>query len=296
VPLMAFATPWGTYVSNVLQQGDCNGPSMFQRVISWALREEIRLAIHAWFNDIFTGTDSVLKHNEKLMWVYLHLKEEWLYISQKKFEPFAPILDILGCKVDTYRVHTDSDKMAKVRNWAIPKDHNEVLWFLGLVEYLAHFMPNVSAFSGLLQTICSNHLPFRWTLLHQKCFDEIKTIACKTPILKPIIWDIPPDTTEEDKAKFHIWVVTDACPAGMGTVLTQGKNWQTACPAAFMLKKFTLTQHAYFAYELEALGMLEALMKWLNELTGGHTFTVVTDHKALTYFKEKNHTAGHHIT
>src|SRR5260221_4678785 len=141
VLLMAFTTPWGTYVSNVLQQGDCNGPSTFQRVISWALREEIGLAIHAWFNDIFTGTDTVLKHNEKLMWVYLHLKEEQLYISHKKFEPFAPVLDILGCKVDTYGVHTNSDKMAKVRNWAIPKDHNEVLQFLGLVEYLACFMP-----------------------------------------------------------------------------------------------------------------------------------------------------------
>ncbi len=182
VLLTAFATPWGTYVSNVLQQGDCNGPSTFQRVISWALREEIGLTIHVWFDDIFTGTDTVLKHNEKLMWVYLCLKEEWLYISHKKFEPFAPVLDILGCKVDMYRVHTNSDKMAKVRNWAILKDHNEVLQFLGLVEYLAHFMPNVSAFSGPLQTICSNHLPFRWTPLHQKCFDEIKTIACKTPI------------------------------------------------------------------------------------------------------------------
>ena len=62
-----------------------------------------------------------------------------------------------------------------------------------------------------------------------------------------------------------------------------------------MLKKFTLTQCAYFTYELEALGMLEALMKWLDELMGGRTFTVVTDHKVLTYFKEKNHTAGCHI-
>src|SRR5260221_888729 len=106
VPLMAFTTPWGTYISNVLQQGDCNGPSTFQRVVSWALREEIRLTIHVWFNDIFTGTDSVLKHNEKLMWVYLHLKEEQLYISHKKFEPFAPVLDILGCKVDTYYMLT----------------------------------------------------------------------------------------------------------------------------------------------------------------------------------------------
>jgi len=115
------------------------------------------------------------------------------------------------------------------------------------------------------------------------------------PILKPIIWDIPPSTMEENKSKFHVWVVTDACPAGMGAVLTQGKDWQTAHPAAFMLKKFTSTQHAYFAYELEALGILEALSKWLDELMGGCSFMVITDHKVLTYFKEKNHTASCHI-
>ena len=111
------------------------------------------------------------------------------------------------------------------------------------------------------------------------------------PTLKPIVWNIPPSTMEENMSMFHVWVVMDACPAGMGAVLAQGKDWQTAHPATFMSKKFTPTQHTYFAYELEALGILEALSKWLNELMGGHSFTVVTDHKVLTYFKEKNHTA-----
>ncbi len=92
-------------------------------------------------------------------------------------------------------------------------------------------------------------------------------ITCKTPILKPIVWEITPDTTEEDKAKFCIWVITNACPARMGAVLTQGENWKTAHPATFMSKKFTSTQCAYFTYELEALGVLEALTKWLDELT-----------------------------
>jgi hypothetical protein len=118
---------------------------------------------------------------------------------------------------------------------------------------------------------------------------QIKVIACKRPILKPIIWDIPDDVM--DMNKFHVWVMTDACPAGVGAILAQGEEWQTSNPAAFMSKKFTPTQQAYFAYELEALGVLEALTRWLDELTGGQKFTVVTDHKALTYFKEKNHTA-----
>ena len=55
------------------------------------------------------------------------------------------------------------------------------------------------------------------------------------------------------------------------------------------------TQHAYFRYELEALGVLEALYKWMDELTGNHNFMVVTDHKALVYFKQKAHSTGCHI-
>ena len=105
-------------------------------------------------------------------------------------------MDILGCKVDSNGIHMDADKLAKIRNWHVPKDHTEVLRFLGLIEYLAHFLPNIGAYMGPLQNICTNHMPFQWTPLHQKCFDEIKIIMCRTPILKPIIWDMPLDVTE----------------------------------------------------------------------------------------------------
>ncbi len=92
-----------------------------------------------------------------------------------------------------------------------------------------------------------------------------------------------------------MWVITDACPAGVGAILAQGADWKMSRLASFMSKKFTATQCSYFRYELEALGILKALTKWLDELTGGCKFTVVTDHKALTYFKAKQHSTGHHI-
>src|SRR6266705_2907773 len=62
-----------------------------------------------------------------------------------------------------------------------------------------------------------------------------------------------------------------------------------------MSKKFTNTQCRYFAYELEALGVLKALMRWQDNLMEGHEFTVIMDHKALEYFKVKNHNSGRHL-
>ena len=37
----AFATIMGTYVSNVVQQGDCNAPATFQRLMTAIFREQI---------------------------------------------------------------------------------------------------------------------------------------------------------------------------------------------------------------------------------------------------------------
>ena len=36
----AFATMLGTFVSHVMQQGDCNAPATFQRLMTWIFRSE----------------------------------------------------------------------------------------------------------------------------------------------------------------------------------------------------------------------------------------------------------------
>src|SRR5260370_37017653 len=96
-----FSTPYGTFESNVMQQGDCNAPSTFQQVLTWVFHDRIGLDVHIWFDDIYIGMDTIQGHNNQLLWVYEHLKYEKLYISQKKFNTYAPILDILRCKIDS---------------------------------------------------------------------------------------------------------------------------------------------------------------------------------------------------
>jgi len=128
-----------------------------------------------------------------------------LYISAQKFFPYAERVDVLGHIIDDDGIHADIDKMAKIRSWGAPSDYNAVLRFLGLVEYVSAFMPDVSKWTSVLQGMCSGGRPFEWRAIHQKCFDEIRRTAIRAPILKPINWEsIEP-----------IWVVTDACPAGM---------------------------------------------------------------------------------
>ena len=85
-----------------------------------------------------------------------------------------------------------------------------------------------------------------------------------------------------------VWLITDACPAGVGAVLGQGPEWETCRPAGFMSKKSTAAQQNYLTYEHETLSVLEAIMKWENQLLG-QEFTVISDHKALEFFQRKDH-------
>jgi RNase H-like domain found in reverse transcriptase len=138
---------------------------------------------------------------------------------------------------------------------------------LGLIQYLQHFMPNVFAYMAPLSGMTRNHHTFEWRPIHQKCFDMIKMLACRTSILCPIdIWS--PNT---------IWVICDASTSGVGALYSQGLEWNTCRLAGFMSKKFCDTQFNYRVFEMETLAILEALLKWEDKLIG-HKFTMVTDH------------------
>ena len=268
---MAFSTIYGTAVSHVMQQGDCNAPSTFQRLMTWIFREYIGVFIHVYLDDIFVFSNSIEEHQQHLKLVFNCLREQKLFLSKSKLDLYSSNMECLGHHIDDQGLHADSDKLSRIRDWRPMRSLNEVQRFLGLVQYLAHFLPDVSAFTSPLESICKNGQSFQWRPIHQACLDRIKALANKTPILKPI----------DPKSNEPIWVITDASVYGIGAMYGQGPDWRTCRPAGFMSKKFSSTQRSYRTYEQEALGVIEALMKWEDRLIG-RKFYIATDHEALT--------------
>jgi hypothetical protein len=135
------------------------------------------------------------------------------------------------------------------------------------------------AYTGPILAMIQNGTPFHWRPLHQHCFNMIKMICCKTPIICPI----DPASNGEP-----IWIICDALKSGVGAMYGQGPTWQKCHPAGFMSKKFTTAQHNYAMHELETLSILEALLKWEDKLIG-YCIHIITDHKALEFFKTQAH-------
>lgn len=270
----SFATVYGTFVSHTMQQGDCNAPATFQRLMTAIFREYIGRFVHVYLDDIFIFSDSVEEHEKHLALVFDKLRKAQLYLEESKLDLYSKRMDCLGHIIDDRGIHADADKMARVREWRTPRNKHDIQRFLGLVQYLAHFMPDVSAYTGPLSAIQRNGQPFLWKPMHQICVDRIKDLACRTPILRPI------DPRKDEP----IWVICDASASGVGAVYGQGPTWQECRPAGFMSKKFTAAQHNYRVFEMETIAILEALLKWEDKLVG-NTINVVTDHRALEFFK-----------
>jgi hypothetical protein len=274
----AFSTIVGTYESLVMQQGDCNAPSSFQRLMTRIFIKQVGKFVHVYLDDVFIFSYSLEEHERHLEEVFNVLREAKLYLSKSKFDVYSETMDCLGHVIDNRGIHADEEKMQCIRDWRTPQSHGEILRFLGLVQYLAHFLPDVSAYTTPLANTGRNNRPFQWTPLLDKCFESIKALACKTPILSPI----------NPKVNIPIWVISDGSKSGVGAYYGQGMDWQTCRPAGFLSKKFTSAQRNYRTHEHETIAILEALSKWEDKLLGVK-FTLVTDNKGLEYLKTQAH-------
>ena len=222
-------------------------------------------------------SNSIEEHEKHLKLVFDKLRKAKLYLSKSKCDLYSECMDCLGHIIDERGLHADADKMARIRDWRTPRSYLEVQRFIGLVNYLAPFMPDVSAYTSPLTEMSRNERAFVWRPLHQVCLDRIKAMACRAPILKPI----------DPENEHPIWLICDASIHGVGALYGQGPNWQTCHPAGFLSRKFSSAQRSYPTYEQEALAILEGLMKWEDKLMG-RKFTVVTDHKSLEFFKKSS--------
>lgn len=62
-----FRTPFGTFESLVMQQGDCNAPATFQRLMSTIFQDFIGRFVHVYLDDIFVFSESIEEHEQSTL-------------------------------------------------------------------------------------------------------------------------------------------------------------------------------------------------------------------------------------
>ena len=100
-----------------------------------------------YLDDKFIYSCSIEEHEKHLGIVFQQLRDHHLFLSKSKVDLYSKRLECLGHIIDDRGIHADADKMQCIREWRCPRTFNDVQRFLGLVQYLAHYMPDISAYT-----------------------------------------------------------------------------------------------------------------------------------------------------
>ena len=278
VPLTAVNTPLRLYEWLVMPMGLKNAPAIHQRHVTAALREHLGKFCHIYLDDIVIWSQTLDEHVRNVKAVLDALRKSRLYVNPDKTNLFCLEIDFLGHHISSRGIEADEKKADRIINWPIPKSTTDVRSFLGLVRYLADFLPSLAEFTGILTELttseCEKKFP-AWTDRFHQAFEAIKSIVVGRDCLTTI------DLTK--LPEYKIFVTTDASDKRSGAILSFGKSWASARPVAFDSMTFKGADLNYPVHEKELLAIIRALKKWRVDLLGS-PFFIYTDHKTLENF------------
>lgn len=106
--------------------------------------------------------------------------------------------------------------MTAIKNMLSPTDKEGVQRFLGMVNYVGKFVPNLTAHTAQMRSLLCNSTEWSWNSNHQKEFDDLKRLITEAPVLR--FYD------EKRRTK----ISADASKSGIGAVLLQeyGNRWR----------------------------------------------------------------------
>ena len=141
--------------------------------------------------------------------------------------------------------------------------------FLGMVNYLARYVPNLTDMAHPLSNLLKRDIPWQWSSSQEDVFTRVKQAITSTPTLH--YYDPAKELTLENDASDH----------GIGSAL-----FQEGEPVAFASRSLTTSERNYAQIEKEMLAVVFGLEKF-HQYTYGRALTIVTDHKPLVAISKK---------
>ena len=147
-----------------------------------------------------------------------------------------------------------------------PMDKQQLQSFLGMVNYMGTFIPNLSHHTEPLQAMLKKDNVFHWEEQQTQSFQQIKTLIAKAnnTLLRYYDRNLP------------VTVQADAPLRGLGVCLIQKHNREDQ-PIAFASKSLTDAETSYANIERELLAIAFACQRFSTYLLG-RSFVVTTNH------------------
>ena len=203
-------------------------------------------------------------------------QKEGLVLSSKKLELQREQVTFFGAEYSTQGMHPDPKKVQGITEMTAPMDKQQLQSFLGMVNYMGTFIPNLSHHTEPLRAMLKKDNVFHWEEQQTRSFQQVKTLIAKakTTPLRYYNRNLP------------VTVQADASLRGLGACLIQKHNGEDQ-PIAFAHKSLMDMETRYANIERELLAIVFACQCFSTYLLG-RSFVAESDHKPLEMIAMKN--------
>ena len=215
-------------------------------------------------------------HDANLINLLNVCQKEGLVLNSKKLELRRERVTFFGAEYSVQGMHPDPKKVQGITEMTAPKDKQQLQSFLGMVNYMGTFIPNLSHHTEPLRAMLKKDNVFHWQDQQTRSFQQVKTLIAKANT-KPLRY--------YDR-NLPVTVQADASLRGLGACLTQQHKGKDQ-PIAFASKSLTDVETRYANIERELLAIIFACQCFSTYLLR-RTFVAESNHKPLEMIAMKN--------
>lgn len=220
-----------------------------------------------FIDDVIIFGSSKEEHDERLRKLKKRLEDFNVTLNQDKCVFGVRKIDFLGHELSSDGIKPKQDKVQAIKQFRPPQTAEETRSFLGLVNYVGKFIPNLATITEPLRRLTRKEVQFSWGKEQEQAFQSLKEQMTKETSLG--YYNVN-DRTQ---------IVADASPVGLGAVLLQFKGSDPRV-ISYASRSLTKTEQKYAQTEKEALALVYAMERF-HYYIFGREVELVTDHKAL---------------
>ncbi len=267
--LLTFNSPFGRYQYCRMPMGISSASEVFQKRMHECL--EGLENVEPVNDDILVWGRTQEEHDKSLKSALDRLRENNVKLNKAKSQICQPTVRFHGHKYSQNGVEIDQVKVEAIMKMPTPENKEAVQRFLGMLNYLSKYIPNMSDKTASLRELLKKDVVWHWSKKHDDDFKELKEALCKAPVLQ--YYD----------ASKPLTLQVDSSSKGVGCVLLQNDR-----PVAYASQALTQSQQAYAQIEKELFAIVIGCKKFEDYIVGRTAETTVqTDHKPLESIMRK---------
>ena len=257
-----FNSPFGRYKYLRLPFGIKSSSEVFQRTISQILENIEGCEVIA--DDILIWGQDKEEHNRRLCAVLERIRQANMKLNRDKCKIGLSEVAYVGHTFGPDGLKPSSEKLRAIMEIPEPQNRTELQRFMGTVNYLGKFIPNLSGINQPLRQLLQKDIAWHWEEAQQQSFDELKRAITSAPVLA--YYD------EKD----DIVLSVDSSKDALGACILQNGH-----PIAYASKSLNKCEQNYAQIEKEMAAIVFGATKFHEYIYAKGPIHVETDHRPL---------------